>query len=176
MKTSKEIEARIRSRLVDELARRLRASGSRIPTNCVHNHRHTLDSRKRTEGEGNPLYNRIETPNGQTIGLCMLGSDTPEEWSGNICEDIVDAQRCPYFNLAKSKEAVLKEFSDQIADITWLEKELPDVASLVWALERPVKLSLMARLKAWLFRVKVEPLTPVDSTRLLPSPNETLRS
>lgn len=175
MKEPKEIEARIRSRLGDELARRLRTVGTRIPVNCVHNYRHSLDTRRKTEGEPNPLYNRVEVPNGQTIGLCLLGSNTPEDWQGNICEDAVDAQRCPYFTLAKGKEAVLKEFSEQIEDLAWLERELPDVASLVWALESTVKLSWLDRLKAWMFKVKVERPSNVDPKRLLPRPSETLR-
>ena len=177
MKSSNEIETRIRQKLGEELDKRLKLAGARLPSHCVHNRRHSLDSRKHVDGEPNSAYNIIDTPTGQTIGLCMLGSEDPESWAGTICEDPIDAQRCPYFVSLQTKEDVIQKFNEQIADVTWLEQSLPEVASLAWVLERPVKVSWWAKLKAALFRVKIEPQTKADLTKLLPSgDHETLSS
>lgn len=173
MKSSEDIEDQVRLRLGEELEARLRKACLRLPASCVHNQRHTLDARKLAEGDRNETYNIIDTPNGQTIGLCMLGAEDPEEWPGVICEDPIDAQRCPYFTPLQSKDAVIEEFKAQVSDVEWLKQELPDVASLVWVLERPVPLSWWSRLKSWFFKIRIEPVTTVsiariDVTKLLP--------
>lgn len=177
MKSSNEIETRIRQKLGEELDRRLKLAGSRLPSHCVHNRRHSLDSRKHVDGEPNSAYNTIDTHRGQTIGLCMLGSEDPESWDGTICEDPVDAQRCPYFVSLQTKEGVIKEFYEQIADVTWLEQSLPEVASLAWVLESSVKISWWTKVKAAFLKVKIEPQTRADLTKLLPAgDHETLSS
>ncbi len=177
MKSLEEVEARVRVRLGEELEARLRRLNLRLPVSCVHNQRHNLDMRKTLEGEPNEVYNRIDTPSGQTIGLCMLGSEDPETWLGNICEDPIDAQRCPYFTPIKGKTDVIDEFKAQITDVNWLKTEMPDVASLIWVLDRPVKLPWWAKLKARIFRIRLEPQVQTDLTKLLPpGPNETVSS
>lgn len=176
MKSPDEIEAQVRSRLSAALKTRLSTLNLRLPASCVHNLRHNLDVRKTSEGEPNEVYNRIDTPSGQTIGLCMLGSEDTETWLGNICEDPIDAQRCPYFTPLKDKATVIEEFKEQIMDVEWLRLEMPDVASLVWVLDKPVKLPLWAKLRAWLFRTRLEPKVSTDLTKLLPGPNETVNS
>jgi hypothetical protein len=121
--------------------------------------------RKRVDGELNPNYNRISLAvvQDQSIGLCTLGKDTAEEWNGTICEDPIDAQRCPYFQSKTTKEDLSREFQEQTNDIGWLEHNLPEVYGLMWALSEPVKLPWWKRLWFWALRIRIEPLKNVPS-------------
>jgi hypothetical protein len=85
-------------------------------------------------GEKNAQYNVISGKHLPVIGLCMLGSEDPTLWPGNICEDPIDAKRCPYFTPIDTKESVQAEFYAQIRDLTWVEANMPEVAGLLWAL------------------------------------------
>lgn len=137
MKSPTDIRARISRLLVRELRRRLAEAEERLPTRCHFNYRHPLDPRKMVDGEPNPKYNQI-LPTNQTIGLCMYGAEKPDEWPGNICEDPVDAQRCPYFQAKRTKQEVWVELRGQLQEPLWAEKNLPEVAALAWTLnERP---------------------------------------
>ena len=57
MKSTDEVESRLRELLVSELGRRL--TRETLPQLCVHNYRHTLDHRMTAYGEPNEGYNRI---------------------------------------------------------------------------------------------------------------------
>lgn len=110
-----------------------------LPHHCVHNYRHSLDQRKLIGSEANPDYNRVTSskrslPVLQTIGLCMLGSDDPESWSGTICEEPLDAKRCGDFTLARPESALLAEFERLLQDNSWVELNLPQVHILRWVL------------------------------------------
>jgi hypothetical protein len=99
-----------------------------------------LDVRKTVDGERNPNYNRVAgTKHLPVIGLCMLGAADPTTWPGNICEDPIDAQKCPFFERLESKqdavERVQAEFYQQIRDLEWVEANMPEVAGLLWALD-----------------------------------------
>ena len=122
---------------------RVEATQERLPVCCVYNYRHTLDSRKMVHGQENTEYNRITRgdnrtglPVLQTMGLCMYGSDDPEKWPGTICEDPVDAKRCPpqAFTPKVTPEQVKQEFEAQIKDLVWVKKNLPEVNALLWVL------------------------------------------
>ena len=102
MKTQSEIENRIRYLLSEALDRQVKEASRRLPVLCKHNYQHSLDTRRLVHGELNSNFNRITTECGdevaQKIGLCFLGSEDPEQWGGTICDDPIDAQKCPYFN------------------------------------------------------------------------------
>jgi len=132
MKLEAEVQDRIRYLLNEEFNRRLQVATSRLPCQCRHNHRHTLDSRKQINGEPNEGYNHVHSD--QTIGLCLLGSESPEGWNGTICEDPVDAQRCPDYSPTITKEALWDEFHRQIRDLDWVRVNLPETYGLLWAL------------------------------------------
>jgi hypothetical protein len=176
MKTQSELEERIRTLLSEELSARVVLAGKRLPRLCVHNHRHTLDVRKKVEDEVNVIYNRITTgphlPVLQTIGLCMLGSDDPESWAGDICEDPIDAQRCPYFSSKLDKQELWRLFTEQVGDIDWLRNNMPEVHALLWVLgaqKQTQRLPWWRRLWFRLRRISLEPLIPTeDITKLLP--------
>lgn len=182
MKPEFEVRTRVRTLLVEELNRRLEERTNRVPTSCVHNHRNPLDNRKQVEGEANEDYNRITDhralPVVQTIGLCMLGADDPESWQGTICEDPIDAKRCPDFTLKQDKLAILEEFREELSTPGWVHENMPEVATLCWVLGEiasetakvPWWKVLWVR---WVLKVKVEDLVAVtDPVGLLPSPEE----
>lgn len=176
MKNQSEIEERIRALLSEELTARVSLAGKRLPRLCEHNHRHTLDVRKKVEDETNAIYNRITTgphlPVIQTIGLCMLGSNDPESWAGDICEDPIDAQRCPYFSSKLNKQVLWESFSKQVLDTSWLRSNMPEVHVLLWALgaqKQTLLIPWWKRIWFRLCRIRVEPVTPAeDITKLLP--------
>jgi hypothetical protein len=66
----------------------------------------------------------------------MYGSEDPQTWPGTICEDPVDAMRCPpqAFTPRVTPEVVKKEFEEQIKDLDWVKKNLPEVSALLWVL------------------------------------------
>lgn len=178
MKTQGEIEDRVRTLLVEELDRRVRAVQHRLPTYCVHNHRQPLDVRKRVEDEPNPSYNRVDRthlPVVNEIGLCMLGAENPESWQGTICEDPVDAQRCPDFTPHQTKQQVYDTFKADLEDYAWIRLNLPELYGLLWVLEteRPSGLPWWKRLWFRFLRLRVEPLgTNYDLIKALPSVSE----
>jgi hypothetical protein len=161
MKTQKEIEDRLRGLLCQELDRRIKEATARLPHVCRHNYRHPLDHRKTVDGVANPEYNRISGRGGlpvvQTMGLCMLDSAHSDDWKGDICEDPIDAQRCPYFS---AKVTPLEVYEAFLQD---LEKRdlAPDVRALFWVLGETRPAALPWWKKLWfkyVLRVSYEPL------------------
>lgn len=143
MKADADVQDRIRALLDEEFKLRVEASQERLPVCCVYNHRQPLDSRRMANGEQNTEYNRITRGEGrgalpvvQSIGLCMYGAENPSTWPGTICEDPVDAKRCPpqAFTPKVSPEQVKTEFETQIKDPEWVKKNLPEVNALLWVL------------------------------------------
>jgi len=174
MKNEEDIRSRVRELLGEELDRRTAEASERLPRRCVHNYRHPLDQRKQVSGEPNESYNRITDNKGlpvlQTIGLCMVGSDNPEEWGGTICEEPLDAKRCPIFNPLKSKHELLQEFEEQLRDQDWVRVNLAEVHALLWVLEEFKSLTLpwWKKFLFKLLRIKIEPVVPsLDPSKLL---------
>lgn len=159
MKTSSDIRDRARYLLTEELDRRVVFARKRLPGHCTHNYRHPIDVRKRVDGEPNENFNRISLPViQQSIGLCTLGMDKPEEWNGTICEDPIDAQRCPYFTTKVSKEDIQRDFNVEVNDLDWLRVNLPEVYGLLWVLGESVKLPFWKHILFWFLRIRVESL------------------
>jgi hypothetical protein len=152
--------------VVAEIDARFKAATKRLPHMCVHNHRHPLDVRKKVEDEVNEMYNRLEKgprlPVVNTMGLCMLGAESPEEWPGNICEDPIDAQRCPWFTPLVSRDSIIENFSTQLKDLEWVRQAMPELYTLMWVLEASrTKLPWWTRLWCWFARdIVVEPILP----------------
>lgn len=160
MRNQNEIQDRIRYLLTIELDKQVHKGCSRLPDNCKHHLCQPLpDNRKKIAGEVNVNYNRINVDL-PWAGLCMLGSDNPEEWGGTICEDPVDAQRCESFTLAVTKEQVSGKFNSQIGDLNWVEQNLPEVYGLLWALgsEKVPTLPWWKSLWFWFLRIRPDPI------------------
>ncbi len=178
MKTQADIEDRIRFLLSEELTRRVREAETRLPHLCVHNHRQPLDTRKTVEDMPNETFNRTSDQHGlpvvQTIGLCMLGSDNIEEWPGNICEEPIDAARCPYFKSTVSKAEVWQQFKVHIEDLAWVQANLPELYGLLWVLDDARSPDLPWGKRAWFkfLRIHVQPVVSNDAPALLPAAPE----
>jgi hypothetical protein len=181
MKTQSDIEDRIRFLLTQELSRRVKEAETRLPHLCHHNHRQALDTRKTVEDVRNETYNRTSDKHGlpvvQTIGLCMLGAESPAEWQGNICEDPIDAQRCPYFQSTVTKDVLAESFRANIQDLEWVRHNMPELYGLLWALDTSASWLLLPfwkRLWFKIIRLNVAPVQPdhdvVEYLRQLPPP------
>jgi hypothetical protein len=175
MKTQSDIEDRIRFLLCEELSRRVREAETRLPHLCVYNHRQPLDTRKAVEDLPNETYNRISQRDGeavrQTMGLCMLGAENPEQWPGNICEDPIDAQRCPYFTPLASKASIYESFQTQVRDVDWVAVNMPELYGLLWALDASTAYRIPWWKRLWfkLVRINLAPvLSNYDVVALLP--------
>lgn len=180
MRSTSEIEDRIRYLLCTELDRRVEEASRRRPKLCSHNHRQPLDTRPTVDGDVNETFNRTTDRRGlpviQTIGLCMLGAEKIEEWPGSICEDDIDARRCPYFDPTHKREDLWRELVEQVNDPAWLRVHMPEISALYWVLDAEsayVRLPWWKRLWFRFLRINVEPvLPPFDASHLLPPPNE----
>lgn len=158
MRSASEVEDRLRAIVVAELRSRL--ARDVLPHLCIHNRRQPLDHRRTVYGEPNESYNRISAgveagvalPVLQTIGLCMLGAENPETWTGTICEEPLDAQRCPYFAYKQARADVYREFLTNLQDPVWVEAHLPAAHSLLWVMSAPLKVETRpsALRRAWL--------------------------
>lgn len=172
MRSHSDVEDRARFLVAEELQHRVNEAQKRLPHLCTHNHRQALDTRRQVDGEPNDNYNRVALPVlQQTIGLCMLGAESPENWPGNICEDPIDAIRCPYFNPKKSKHVILDELQLQLRDVGWVKENMPEVSGLLWTLnenQKPLSVPWWKRVWFWFLRIRVEPLESIDPDRLLP--------
>lgn len=178
MKQRSEVHNRLRGILVRELDRRVEEATKRLPHLCQHNHRQPLDGRRTVNGEPNELFNRVSRGRGlpvlQTIGFCMVGSNDPENWGGTICEDDIDAQRCPLFTSKTNKQKLWGEMLEDLRTPGWVEDNLPGAAELVWVLDRkaPIDLPWWKRLWFWALRIRIEPVAPPSNpARFLPAPS-----
>jgi hypothetical protein len=175
-----DVHARIRGLLFEELRRRVASAEKRLPCRCVYNHPHPLDSRDSVEGEPEAGSNRVTSAPGvaasRTIGLCMYGAADPQTWPGNLCEDEIDAQRCPLFKPHQSKNEIAEEYIRQLGDLDWVRDNLPRVYELLWVTGSNLQLYRMpwwVRLWWWLLRIRLEPVRArVDLTQYLPESTE----
>lgn len=178
MKTESEVRDRVTELLGEELVRRAQEAEERLPRRCTHNHQQPLDTRKHVEGDMNPYYNGVSRgvddegnplPVVQTIGLCMLNE--PEKHL-TICEDPIDAKRCPFFTPAQGKEELYRTFVEQLQDPTWVRENLSEVHALLWVLDaaQTPSISFWKRLWFKFTRIRVKPALPAfdPSTLLLP--------
>lgn len=168
MRSEIEVQDRIRYLLTLEVDRRVAEASARLPHLCRHNLRHPLDVRKEIAGDRNEQYNRIAGKSLPMIGLCMLGAEDPTSWPGNICEDPIDAKRCPYFTSTVSKDEVESQFKRQIRDLDWVSDNLPEVYGLLWALGS-VTMPKLPWWKTLLFRLlQIRPDSLIHATPSLP--------
>jgi hypothetical protein len=171
VKDQSAILVRARELVNSELERRLANAQLRLPHQCIYNHRQPLDVNKTVEGEANPTYNRVSPEGVKTIGLCMFGQDDLEEWPGTICEDPIDAQRCPLYVTTLTQEKVLESFREDLTNPEWVAANMPELAALLWVLEDSSlpQLPWFRRFLLNFRRFRVEPLRPaVDPANLLP--------
>jgi hypothetical protein len=170
MRTELEVQDRIRYLLTLEVDRRVAEASARLPHLCRHNRRHPLDVRKEVAGEENEQYNRIAGKSLPVIGLCMLGAEDPTSWPGTICEDPIDAKRCPYFSSVLSKALLEEQFKGELRDLEWVSANLPEVYGLLWALGS----EMVPRLPWWkallfrLLQIRPEPLVRAAPALLPP--------
>lgn len=167
MKTHIDIQERLHTILGEEFSRRIRQASLRLPHLCQHNHRQVLDARKQIAGDVNDGYNRVDRvglPVVQAIGLCGLGMEEAGNWNGDVCDDPIDAQRCPHFQPKLNKFEILQVFKHQVSDPEWLRLNLPEAYGLLWVLEDSApnyQLPWWKRLWFRFLKIRLEPIRPV---------------
>lgn len=175
MKHEDDVILEIRAEVLRLWEDRVKASTERIPHNCTHNHRQPLDLDSHIEGELNPGYNRIqreEPGDGKVhlrmipeIGICLYKADSVSDWAGTICDEPVDAARCPYFTPTETTETLWSKFLEDISNPLWVGKEAPRLSALLWVIDKSPKFALTSYLPPWwvravwrrLFQVKTPP-------------------
>lgn len=184
MKAQAEVEDRVRALLVAELDRRVELAHQRLPVRCVHHRQQELDPRAKLEDEPNPGYNRVDRrhlPVVPTMGFCGIGIDDAETWEMNICEDPIDAQRCPDFTPNETREEILAHLKQDLDDFGWIQANMPELYGLLWVLDTGLlheQLPWWKRLWFRFLRIRLEPVrSNHDVLRALPPapPPEELR-
>lgn len=143
MKSESEIRQKYTQLVGRNLEKVFQKRLGRKPHNCEHNY---VQSSLVNKG------NKIEV---EHTGLCMFNSNDPSAWEGKICETAADARFCPYFNPRETKQQVYEDFMSKLSDSETLQREYRDLHILQWVLEEQSiapKLSLLSRLKIWLFK------------------------
>jgi len=130
-------ESEVRKKLGEARYRYLRRYLQPRPCNCVHNHRH-------------------ETAEG-SAQLCMLGSDDPENWPGNICDTVENVRTCPFYKNRYDKSQLKEDFDELLQDPDVLYNEYRDIAMLLWTLEEDSEvatttLTWWQKIKLWFVR------------------------
>ena len=100
----------------------------------------------------------------QSIGLCGLGMEDAGSWNGDVCDEPVDAQRCPHFLPKQDKAELLETFKQQVMDPEWLRENLPEAYALLWVLEDAAPnyhLPWWKRLWFRFWRIRIEPAHPM---------------
>lgn len=116
MKREGKVEEKLRDLRYEHLKSKMEENLTPVPENCKHNYQYTAE-----DDDGEEV----------TVGLCMLGSDNPQEWPGNVCDAPQTAEKCPFFEPKKSEEELKEEFRDEID-----RGEYPDLTALQWVLDR----------------------------------------
>lgn len=166
MKPERQIRARMKKCVDEEIERRFAEATRRLPRRCKHHIEHALDTRAEVNSEPNPLFNRVGSAvHLPVLGLCGYGMGS-EEWGGTICEDPIDAQRCPLFEARQSKEDLIRDLDNELSHKLWVEENMPELAALRWVLEANPNhpMTWWQRFRLLFRKVSVEPvLTPTEA-------------
>lgn len=136
MRREAEVRKKLRQVKHQYLSRQYKEKLSLRPENCKYYYEHhEIDK---------------ETGKEVVVGLCMYGSENPEEWPGTICETIED---CHHFEPKYTKEEVKAEFEESLKDEVVVAHQYKDIAALQWVLDDKVyswDLAWYQRLHLWL--------------------------
>jgi hypothetical protein len=144
MKSEGKIKQKLKDAKFKYLKRELRSKLRKCPENCQYNVRHNVTSYHYVEGSDKPEKRTVE------VGLCMYGSENPEEWSGKICDEDKTAQDCGLFLGKFDKEEVKAQFNSKLEDDALVAEEYKDLAALQWVVgDSIVKWEMPWHQKIW---------------------------
>jgi hypothetical protein len=157
----------VRRRLLKLRARYLKKFCTQVCSkrhqNCIYNveHLHTSSSKDTVPTEVEIAPRIVSTliviePN-LPIRLCTYGSERPDLWNGDICDDDETAKKCPYFVAKVSEGQAVDEFNTLMADDDYVLENYKDMATLQWVLSDRVHrmpLSLWDRIILWMGMTK----------------------
>jgi len=141
MRDESEVKQKYHQLLGRNLEKAFQKKLGKKPHNCLHNHVHSY------------LNNKDNMIVVDHVGLCMLNSEDPSSWEGNICETVADARFCQYFSPRYNKQDIYVEFMEKISDPEVLQHEFRDMYMLRWVLGEEAnlpKLSFLDKIKFWI--------------------------
>jgi len=176
VKNIETIVKRLRKLRIRHLRKYLSASQSRIPENCVYNHKINV---KQTNSH---LYSndsflginddRLVVPTKKTSVVilnnddnddfpcvCLYGCKDPSIWEGELCYTIDKSSTCNWFKPTKSINVAENEFDELMKDDEYVNKHYKDIASLQWVIEDRIykyDLNLFERILRWVLRRKTK--------------------
>lgn len=176
MKTQDEIQKRLEKLRARYCAKHCSMVLSKKPSNCVYAYKHMPRPRQQStpiEYEIAPreVTSLVIIQPDSPIDLCTYGSDKPETWNGDICDDNVACQ-CRFFKSKIDESNAINDFDKLMADDAYVLEHYKDIAALQWVLNERVyktRLSLFSRLKIWIlnkFRRQEVPKLPKYSIPL----------
>jgi len=143
MRAPDEIERRLKKLTSRYKDKYLSKSQGRFHKSCAHNRTHVPTPT--VKSESSKMWESSLSPRRQVtlivmqpempVGICMYGSEKPETWNGNTCDDDSVSEECPYFTPSQSKEDASAEFDMMLKDDALVLSEYPDVAALQWVLQ-----------------------------------------
>lgn len=141
MRSESDIIARARDLVLQAWKKRLSEAQKRIPHHCTYHHEQLLDFDPEISGESNPGYNRVDRvslpvlKSQNTLGICLYGVSDPSSWTGTICEEDIDAMRCPLFKSRFDISGLWETFQKDMANPNWVEENLPEMQTILWVLK-----------------------------------------
>jgi hypothetical protein len=88
----------------------------------------------------------------------MLGAENPEEWPGNVCDDVSTAKSRPFFEVRHQEDELREEFEEEIQDVSVLASDYKDIAALRWVLNGEVDshFTVWSKIRLFFFRLFVK--------------------
>lgn len=160
MKTEIEIRKRLEKLRVRYCRKYCADVSGKKPRNCVYNIEHAPVERVDHVPTEVELAPRVTTtlvviqPD-FPIRLCMYGSEKPDTWNGDVCDDDATAHACPYFEPKIPEDRAVEEFDKLMSDDEFVLENYRDIASLQWVLNERVHLtplSTLDKVKIWFDR------------------------
>lgn len=146
MKSPEDIEHRLK-KLVDRYKHKYISNAQRkLPSNCLYNRLHVptgtakSDSSKLWESSLSPRrqVTLVVLQPERPVGLCTYGSENPETWNGDLCDDESISGPCTKFEPISSKDELTSAFNSLLKDDETVLETYPDIAALQWVLDSRV--------------------------------------
>lgn len=142
-------------------------SQERLHRNCVYNKEHLprklpyslSDPTTELEIAPRKVTTLVVIQEEKSVRLCTYGSESPADWSGDICDSDDVSAGCRLFEPLIGPDEAADDFMSLLKDDKYVYENLRDLAALQWALEdRRPRLPWYVRLKAFLFGKPSQPV------------------
>lgn len=110
------------------------------PQNCVYNYEHKPFG---VREKGVPIeyelaprvsISLVVIQPDRPVRLCTYGSEKPDTWNGDLCDQDDIARKCKKFKHRVSEEGAIQSFNDLMLDDPYVLENYRDIAALQWVL------------------------------------------